>query len=88
MIKRFCDLCGTEMSDKNSPSQGACQDRLKVSINRGKVHASFEIIQAVNGTSNSGDVCKHCILDALRELDDRPQPLASMPLRAVKSGRL
>ena len=30
------------------------------------------MIQSTNGVSNSGDVCKHCILNALYALDDRP----------------
>lgn len=70
-IKRFCDQCFTEMTEKNTPfGTGQVSGRLSASIG----HLGVEVIQSQNKTSNSGDYCKYCILDALYKLDDRPRP--------------
>ena len=72
MIKRFCDMCDVEMTDKNSPNFGANSSRLAAKLTRPSVELSVEVIVAKDGVSNSGDFCKYCVLDALDKLDDRP----------------
>jgi hypothetical protein len=72
MIKRFCDCCKAEMTEANSPRFGTTGDRMAVKINRDGVELGVEVLQMVNGTANAGDICKHCILDALYAMDDRP----------------
>lgn len=74
MIRRFCDVCKDEITDKNSTSKlGHPLGRMQVRIKRKGVDYGVEVIHSTNGTSNAGDVCMYCVLDALRELDDRPR---------------
>jgi len=77
MIKRYCDICGEEMLAHNSPSNGYTSARLEATIKKGDTELKVEVIQSMNGTSNTGDVCKYCILDALYKLDDRPKAPAA-----------
>ena len=78
MIKLFCDCCGDEIVENNSPrfSPGSTYlGRLCASVtsaNR-KTKLSVEVITSKDGVSNDGDFCKYCILDALVGLDDRPK---------------
>ena len=71
MIKRFCDCCKLEMTERTTPSWGDNGARVGVAIDRNGVKLGVQVIQFVNGTANAGDVCTHCILDALYALDDR-----------------
>jgi hypothetical protein len=73
MIKRYCDTCAKEMTDRNTPNLGTNSGRLQATIKRLYTKLTVEVIQSTNAGANSGDICKHCILDALYELDDRPQ---------------
>ena len=73
MIKRYCDTCGKEMTDRNTPKLGTNGGRLQATIKRLDTKLTVEVIQSTNNGANQGDICKHCILDALYELDDRPQ---------------
>lgn len=61
------------MTERNTPKLGANGSRMAADIQRSGVKLGVEIIQSVDGTSNAGDVCKYCILDALYRLDDRPK---------------
>jgi len=86
MIRHYCDVCKVEITEKNRPSQGS---RL-TNVNKDGYlvrhsELAFEIITGIkrlgsmhvgkdSTTWNGGDFCKHCILDAVRGLDDRPQP--------------
>lgn len=67
MKRSFCDIC----------------DRLIVDATNGK---SLELTGAVNGLQlvgavqanipsleNGGDVCKYCVIEAVKRLDDRPE---------------
>ncbi len=73
MIKRFCDICGTEITKDNSIVSEIPGGRLGASIKKNGAELKVEILTSVDGTANKGDVCKHCVLDALYKLDDRPQ---------------
>ena len=78
MIRRYCDCCKQEMVTVLGVREGINGlGRLSATIERGGVKLGVEVIQSTNGTSNSGDVCKYCILDALLALDDRPKPIAA-----------
>lgn len=72
--KTFCDICGDEMDGKNTPSGGVdvC-DRLGGNAKTGKNYVSFEITVGLNGKWNVGDICKYCIINAVKRFDDRPQ---------------
>jgi hypothetical protein len=73
MIRRYCDCCKTEMTPSNTPQFGTTGSRLAAMIQRNGVKLGVEVIQTVDGVGNGGDVCKHCILDALYAMDDRPR---------------
>ena len=66
MIKRFCDICNTELTTKNS-----IETNLIGQINANDCVLSVELIVAKNGVTNGGDFCNNCILDAVATLDDR-----------------
>ena len=65
MIKRFCDCCGVELNKKNTIGEdtGSMQPRIK----KGK---SIRVRISIVGT---GDFCKYCAIDAIKNLDDRPK---------------
>jgi hypothetical protein len=67
VIKHFCDCCAVEITRTNSeplvynaPSKANANVTLGVSVNSA----------TVNNTPST-DVCKYCLLDALKSLDDR-----------------
>lgn len=74
MIRRFCDVCGGEMIPANTPFQGVTGDRLAAQLQSRGTRLDVEVITSKNGTSNQGDFCKYCVLDALYKIDDRPRP--------------
>jgi hypothetical protein len=72
MIRRFCDLCGNEMTDQNTPFGGSL-GRMGAKLKRLDCKMTVEVITGMDGTGNKGDFCKHCIIDALCAMDDRPR---------------
>lgn len=83
MIRHYCDCCEQEITSENEAKGGFnTADRLGAMIQRNGVQLKVEVLTTKNGTANDGDFCKHCILDALYRLDDRPQ--AGPPLEVVK----
>ena len=79
--RRYCDLCEAEITLDNEagftakPSDILLSSRLdgKYSSRRNSNEIRFQISIALNGIWNGGDVCKHCIIDAVNSLDDRPR---------------
>ena len=78
MIRYYCDFCNDEITDKNKASGGPihCSDRLGASMHCNDKVLKVEIITSVDGIANSGLACRHCILDALNQLDIRPKMVA------------
>lgn len=74
MIKRFCDCCGHEINEANECGGGTV-GRLGTVLSRNGVKLTIEVLTAKDGTSNDGDFCKHCVLDALQNLDNRPRAI-------------
>lgn len=72
MIKRFCDVCQSLMTDANTLTDGTTRSRLAADIQRNGVRLKVEVIHSLDGTANAGDVCKYCVLMALLAADDRP----------------
>jgi hypothetical protein len=81
MIRIYCDLCLSEITDTNAPTGSP------VSHNRlggtqpwnGAPERGFFIFEVCTGlkdTWNEGHFCKYCIIDAVNELDDRPRSQA------------
>jgi len=73
MIKRHCDLCENEMTPGLTLSRVQNGRRLATVIEHADVRLSVEVVAGINGMWNDGDVCKHCVLDALYTLDNRRQ---------------
>jgi hypothetical protein len=73
MIKRYCDCCGDEITDRNKLCGG--RSRLTGEIHNRKSHMVLrvEVIVAKDNTWNDGDFCKYCVIDAIMLADDRPQ---------------
>jgi len=76
MTKYFCDGCGKEITPKNQcAGSTASRSRLGTEI---KKRGQVLMVEVMTGTSNdigktwnNGHWCKHCVLDALYQLDDR-----------------
>jgi hypothetical protein len=71
MTKFFCDICGAELKASEHTffavcnfKQGNITNKLNVKITIGK-----------NNEEGEGDFCLYCIIDAVKDLDDRPTPI-------------
>lgn len=63
--KRFCDGCGDEITES-----GACVLIGQSSVHSGTVYVTARISAAQS--DDKGDWCRHCIIDAVKAMDDRP----------------
>lgn len=72
MIRRFCDVCGDELTDKNTPCAGQNGGRVECELKGICGVLKVEVQHAINEAWNAGDVCKYCIIDAVKKADDRP----------------
>lgn len=74
MIQRLCDVCG-DVIDRNYITERFKEtsthrhptDRFK------DVKVTVEIMAGINGTTNAGEICKGCLIDAVAYHDDRPK---------------
>ena len=76
--KYYCDICGEEITEQNNcvgATINNVNNRLGAVITRKDKTLKVEIITALNDKWNDGDVCRHCVLDALSKLDNRPKLL-------------
>lgn len=71
--KRFCDGCGDEIT-----RSGASVLTGQSGTVSGTVYVTARISAAQNG--DKGDWCDHCIIDAVKAMDDRP--VAGTPARS------
>lgn len=74
MVKYFCDGCQVELDADNTPCDGRNSGRLEATVVKGGRRLKVEVVHSQDDVCNAGQYCKHCILDALYELDDRPKP--------------
>jgi len=74
MIKRFCDRCGNEMVES------ATSRRVMNADKRGPRSFSVEVIAAVDGVSNSGDLCPGCVKDLVMKA-----PMGSAKLATIET---
>jgi hypothetical protein len=63
MIRRFCDGCGSELTDQRT-------GRIIREAVLGLHTVRVEVIVAVDGTWNAGDVCRLCVVTAVCEGED------------------
>ena len=75
MTKHYCDCCESEITKDNAcaGSKMNCDDRLGTSLTskRTKKTLEIEVITSLDGVWNGGIFCKYCVLDAIKQLDDR-----------------
>ena len=71
MIRYFCDCCGEEIHERDTKDRNPLH-RLTAKLKRGNSELQVEVLETKDGTSNAGQFCRYCVLDALRALDDRP----------------
>lgn len=71
--KRFCDGCGKEITHR-----GACVLQGLSSVQSGSVRVVAKLNRS--GDGDQGDWCDHCIIDAVKAMDDRP--VAGTPMRS------
>lgn len=70
MIKTFCDLCTRELSGE----ENVVQNRIRCEkVFEGETKIHIEIQVGKNGTWNSGEVCKDCVIDLINSFDKRPR---------------
>lgn len=76
MIKHYCDICGSVITEKNAAIGGSvAKTRLGGTIKSRDSELKWEIITSLDGCANKGDFCKYCIIDAVMLLDDRKRPV-------------
>lgn len=64
MIRKFCDACDKEMADQTSTHVG-----IEVYVQKKGQRAPFYAEHS--GNTPHYDICKYCIIDAFKKLDDR-----------------
>ena len=72
MVRRFCDMCGTELLKNNSLDDHTLKGKLQRN-EKPKNTLNINIQTALNGVWNEGDFCKYCVIDTVKNLDNRPK---------------
>lgn len=87
MIRTFCDCCGEEITERNTTAAhgnelGRFTAQVKPKIPSGET-MGVQVITAGEGTWNKGHFCKYCVIDAINQLDDRPQAAPAPDVRRM-----
>lgn len=69
MIRRYCDACGREVE------RSVSKDRFRPSTQVGGTVIDCEIMVAINGTWNAGDLCVECLKQTIEKGQERESPL-------------
>ena len=72
MIRYLCDCCGEEIAVSDTKQRNPL-GRLTAKLKHGASELQVEVLETKDGTSNVGEFCRYCVLDALQKLDDRPR---------------
>lgn len=70
MKRTFCDCCGQEIERHNVWADSAFSV-VMLPVGLGKGHVDFKITRTI-GFNDELDLCRNCVLDAARKLDNRP----------------
>jgi hypothetical protein len=74
MTKHYCDRCEKLITKANTCIGGVTVgSRLGGTVEGNGHRLTVEVITSHDDVANAGEFCKHCVLDALYELDDRPK---------------
>jgi len=71
VYRRFCDVCGKEITDDNMTVGGPDGRSVVCKVPAGKMTLSVEARPTMADGSDHGDMCKYCIIDAVKHADDR-----------------
>jgi len=80
MTRCYCDVCGVELAavripavrDEADSPAGSNNGRHVVCEVQGKYgKCKVEVRGSVRGEDDGGDICKYCVIDALKQFDDR-----------------
>lgn len=74
MIRKFCDVCGEEITAANAPKAGTTGNRVEAEVPGLHGPLRVEVMTAVAGVWHAGDVCKYCVIDAVKAADDGKRP--------------
>lgn len=69
MIKRYCDVCGKEVQ------RSVTSERYRPSAQKQGVRMDCEIMVAIEGTWNAGDLCLSCLKDIVANGQEKESPL-------------
>lgn len=71
MTIHYCDLCGKQIEPGENVVDPATRYEPTMTFKRGPnnipLRVSAEVIVAINGTTNKGDLCLPCLLHLLNE---------------------
>jgi hypothetical protein len=89
-IKHFCDNCGHALDSGNTLGKGNVLKVENDTPSRGGVSFYVHLTASTSpGGSPVGDLCKHCVIDAVNKLDDRPKqaPAPLVPALSIPTPR-
>ena len=64
MIQEVCDRCGAVLVDRNYVADRFLDSKLQI----GKTYIGIEIILAIEGAWNKGELCNRCLIKVLRRV--------------------
>jgi hypothetical protein len=87
--RRFCDNCGHALDSGNTLGKGNVLKVESDTPSRGGVALYVHLTASTSpGGSPVGDLCKHCVIDAVNKLDDRPKQAPPSPVPAASPLRV
>lgn len=66
MTRHFCDHCGDELTPQNKTPASVCREK------KGRPDLVVILDACAHGVIGEGEFCKYCVIDAVKQLDDRP----------------
>ena len=83
MIIRYCDICGEELTDRNKVLAHK-DEHTRVRGETKDMYGTLkvDVLTAINGVWNKGDVCKYCIIECVKK--SRRQAEGCSPSSTIK----
>lgn len=81
MIRRYCDVCGIQVTGVCIPDNKLDEEDSPTGNNNGRYlmcevlgkydNLKVEVRGSIRGEADGGDICKYCVIDAVKQFDDR-----------------
>jgi len=71
MIRKFCDICKTEIDNKSDIKFHGENFPFTATIKHKASGAEVHLVVYKETINDGLDLCKYCVIDAFNELDDR-----------------